>query len=72
MLLCVRWYADYPFDLRHIEEMMAERGAMVHHATIHRWALKRSLVLAKAPRRRTRPWLQIVLGSICGCYTHVR
>lgn len=26
MLTCVRWYAAYPLSLRHIEEMMAERG----------------------------------------------
>ena len=26
MLVCVRWYAAYPLSLRHIEEMMAERG----------------------------------------------
>ena len=26
MLICVRWYAAYPLSLRHIEEMMAERG----------------------------------------------
>ena len=26
MLTCVRWYAAYLLSLRHIEEMMAERG----------------------------------------------
>jgi len=26
MLTCVRWYAAYPLSLRHVEEMMAERG----------------------------------------------
>ena len=55
MLLCVRWYAAYPLSLRHIEEMMVERGVMVDHATIHRWALKILPVLAKAFRRRKRP-----------------
>ena len=29
MLVCVRWYAAYPLSLRHIEEMMAERGVSV-------------------------------------------
>ena len=29
MLTCVRWYAAYPLSLRHIEEMMAERGVVV-------------------------------------------
>jgi putative transposase len=39
ILLCVRWYAAYPLSLRHLEEMMAERGVAVDHATVHRWAL---------------------------------
>ena len=26
MLTCVRWYVAYPLSLRHIEEMMQERG----------------------------------------------
>ena len=54
MLVSVRWYAAYPLSLRHIEEMMAERGVRVDHATIHRWALKILPVLAKAFRRRKR------------------
>ena len=40
MLVCVRWYSAYPLSLRHIEEMMAERGVAVDHATVHRWAIK--------------------------------
>ncbi len=46
MLPCVRWYAAYPLSLRHIEEMMAERGVAVDHATVHRWAIKILPVLA--------------------------
>jgi putative transposase len=55
MLMCARWYAAYPLSLRHIEEMMAERGVVVDHATVHRWALKILPVLAKAFRQRKRP-----------------
>jgi putative transposase len=40
MLTCIRWYVAYPLSLRLIEEMMAERGVTVDHATVHRWALK--------------------------------
>jgi putative transposase len=40
MLVCVRWYAAYPLSLGNLEEMMAERGVIVDHATVHRWALK--------------------------------
>jgi len=32
MLVRVRWYAAYPLSLRHVEEMMAERGMFVDHA----------------------------------------
>ena len=54
MLVCVRWYAAYPLSLRHIEEMMAERGVFVDHATVHRWAIKMLPVLAAVLRRRKR------------------
>ena len=55
MLTCVRWYVAYPLNLRHIEEMMHERGVFVDHTTIHHWALKILLVLAAAFRHRKRP-----------------
>ena len=55
MLTCVRWYAAYPLSLRHIEEMMQERGVFVDHATVHRWAIKILPVLAAVFRRRKRP-----------------
>ncbi len=37
ILLCIRWYLAYNLSLRDLEEMMAERGISVDHATIHRW-----------------------------------
>src|ERR1700687_4875091 len=55
MLTCVRWYVAYPLSLRHLEEMMAERGVSVDHATVHRWAIKMVSVLAPGFRRRKRP-----------------
>ena len=55
MLLCVRWYAAYPLSLRNLEEMMAERGVLVDHATVHRWAPKLLPVLAAVLRRRKLP-----------------
>src|SRR5450755_4983405 len=55
MLVCVRWYAAYPLSLRHLEEMMAERGVVVDHTTVHRWAVKILPVLASVFRRRKRP-----------------
>lgn len=55
MLVCVRWYAAYPLSLRNLEEMMAERGVLVDHATVHRWALKMLPAPAKVYRRRQVP-----------------
>jgi putative transposase len=55
MLVCVRWYAAYSLSLRNLEEMMAERGVLVDHATVHRWALKMLPALAKVFRRRKHP-----------------
>src|SRR5260370_37918281 len=55
ILMCVRWYVDYPLSLRHIEEMVAERGICVDHSTVHRWAIKLLPVLEKAFRRSKRP-----------------
>jgi putative transposase len=55
MLMCVRWYAAYSLSLRNLEEMMAERGVAVDHATVHRWALKILPTLAKVFRGRKHP-----------------
>lgn len=55
MLTCVRWYVSYPLSFRHLEEMMEERGVVVDHATIHRWAIKIVPVLAAVFRRCKRP-----------------
>jgi len=54
ILTCVRWYVAYPLSLRHLEEMMAERGISVDHSTVHRWAIKVLPVLEKAFRRHKR------------------
>lgn len=53
--MCVRWYVAYPLSLRHIEELMHERGVFVDHTTIHRWSLKILPVLAAVLRRCKRP-----------------
>jgi transposase-like protein len=54
ILLGVRWYSAYPLSLRHLEELMAERGTSVDHSTVHRWAIKLLPVLEKAFRRSRR------------------
>src|SRR5674476_1702259 len=55
MLTCVRWYVAYPLSPRHVEEMMQERGVVVDHVTVPRWAIKVLPVLAAVFRLRKRP-----------------
>ena len=55
MLTCVRWYVAYPWSLRHVEEMMHERGVFVDQSTVHRWAMKVLPVMAVVFRRRKCP-----------------
>jgi transposase-like protein len=54
ILLCVRWYLAYGLTLRDLEEMMAERGISVDHATIHRWVIRYSPELLRRFNLRKR------------------
>ena len=74
ILLCIRWYLAYNLSLRNLEEMMAERGIIVDHATIHRWViqysperLKRFNARKRGFRRKsvvgTREWQVFVTRS---------
>ncbi|VEI19998.1 Integrase core domain [Serratia plymuthica] len=51
---CVRWYLAYALSLRNLEEMMAERGIIVDHSTLHRWVIRLVPLLDKAFRRHKR------------------
>ncbi|NXZ90331.1 IS6 family transposase [Serratia fonticola] len=53
--LCVRWYLAYSLSLRNLEEMMAERGVIVDHSTLHRWVIRLVPLLDNAFRRHKRP-----------------
>jgi hypothetical protein len=55
ILLCVRWYLAYSLGLRNLEEMMAERGISVDHATIHKWIVRYSPDLLEQFNRHKRP-----------------
>jgi putative transposase len=55
ILMGVRWYVAYPLSSRQVEELMAERGVELDHATIHRWVIKYSPLLEEAFHRRKRP-----------------
>jgi putative transposase len=53
--VCVQWYLQYPLSYRQIEEMLHERGLMVHHATLNRWVLKFSAQLQRTAKSRKPP-----------------
>lgn len=44
----------YALSLRNLEEMMAERGVVVDHSTLHRWVIRLVPVLDKTFRRHKR------------------
>jgi transposase-like protein len=54
ILLCVRWYLAYSLSLRDLEEMIAERGIFVDHATVHRWVVRYSPALLDRFNQRKR------------------
>ncbi|MDP5370531.1 MAG: IS6 family transposase, partial [Pseudomonadota bacterium] len=45
ILMLIRWYIAYPLSYRHVEELLAERGLSVDHATVNRWVVKHSPTL---------------------------
>ena len=51
ILVCIRWYATYPLSYRHLEEIMQERGVVVDHSSINRWAIRFLPLLEKAFRK---------------------
>jgi len=59
IILCVRWYLQYPLSYQHVAELVAERGVEVDASCIWRW------VQAYAPQlnKRCRPYLKPVNKS---------
>ena len=55
ILVCIRWYAAYSLSTRNLEEMMEERGVLVDHSTISRWAIRFLPLLEKVFRKYKRP-----------------
>ena len=54
ILTCVRWYLRYKLSYRDIEEIMAERGVDVDHATLNRWVVTYAPSLVAEARRHKR------------------
>jgi transposase-like protein len=53
--LCVRWYITYRLSYRDLVAMMAERGIIVSHTTIHRWVIRYVPEFEKRWNRFARP-----------------
>jgi putative transposase len=47
ILYAVFFYVRYAVSYRDLEEIMAERGVAVDHATLNRWVMKYSPLIAR-------------------------
>ena len=54
IVFAVTFYVRYAVSYRDLEEIMAERGVDVDHATLNRWVVKYAPVLADRARQRKR------------------
>jgi hypothetical protein len=54
ILVCIRSYAAYPLSDRHLEEIMDERGVLVDHSSINRWAIRFLPLIEKMARKHKR------------------
>ena len=52
ILYAVFFYVRYPVSYRNLEEIMAERGVVVDHATLNRWVVKYAPLIADEARKR--------------------
>ena len=52
ILYAVYFYVRYAVSYRDLEEIMAERGVNVDHATLNRWVVKYSPLIAREAHRR--------------------
>ncbi len=57
VLYAVYFYLRYTVSYRDLEEIMAERGVQVDHATLNRWVVKYSPIIAGRAQSKKRPTL---------------
>lgn len=55
IMLFVYMKCRFSLSYRDLEEMMSIRGALVDHATLHRWVMKFVPLIDRAVRRRKKP-----------------
>jgi len=57
ILFAVFFYVRYPVSYRDLQEIMAERGIEIDHATFHRWVVRYAPQIADQAQKRKRPTL---------------
>ena len=55
ILHAVFFYLRYAVSYRDLEEILAERGVVVDHATLNRWVVKFAPLIAARAQARKRP-----------------
>ncbi|HIF77775.1 MAG TPA: IS6 family transposase [Sulfitobacter sp.] len=55
ILYAVFFYVRYGVSYRDLEEIMAERGVEIDHATLNRWVVKFSPLIAESAQARKKP-----------------
>jgi putative transposase len=56
ILYAVYFYVRFPVSYRDLEEIMAERGVDLDHATLNRWVEKYARAIAEEAHRRKSPY----------------
>jgi hypothetical protein len=74
------FYVRYGASYRDLDEIMAERGVSVDHATLNRWVVRYSPLIADEAKKRkpllqhaatlSPPWFGSIAHS-CAALTHV-
>ncbi|TCT28182.1 hypothetical protein EDC90_106510 [Martelella mediterranea] len=76
ILYAVFFYVRYAVSYRDLEEIMAERGVNVDHATLNRWVVKYSPLIAREAHRRksttNSSWrMDETYGKVKGKWTYL-
>ncbi|WP_244430478.1 MULTISPECIES: IS6 family transposase [Brucella] len=70
ILHAVFFYVRYPVSYRDLQEILAERGIAVDHATLNRWVVRYSPLIAAQAQSRKRPTARS--GRVDETYIKVR
>ena len=76
ILFAVFFYLRYPVSYHDLEEIMEERGVDVDHATLNRWVIEYSPLVAEEAQRRKAPtsrsWrLDETYCKVKGCWMYL-